>query len=97
MNQGKDAANKCVSKGNLSKEAIDKVYENLTSISDLSLQISFATEQQSIASQDISRNIITISELSNSNFEQVNIVDNESQEIGNKAKHLASLGKSFIK
>jgi aerotaxis receptor len=96
MSQGKDSADDCVAKATQAHEVVDKVYQSITDISDLAIQISTASEEQSMVSQEISRNIINISDASQNNLHQANTVESETQEITLRANALASLGQAFI-
>jgi aerotaxis receptor len=95
MNKGKDSADHCVEKATQAHEVVDKVYKSITDISDLATQISTASEEQSMVSQEISRNIINISDASQNNLLQANTVETETEEITNRANSLGSLGQAF--
>jgi aerotaxis receptor len=95
MAQGKDSADHCVEEASGARDLVNKVYELLTDISDLTIQISTASEEQSMVSQEISRNIINISDASQDNLQQVNTVESETTEIQNRASVLGSLGQTF--
>ena len=95
MNQGKDAAEDCVQETNKTRDIVMKVYDDVSMIADLAAQISTASEEQSMVSQEISRNITNINDASKINLEQANIVEYESDNIEKRAKSLASLGLTF--
>lgn len=95
MSQGKESALACVEDTRQTQEVVAKVYGAITDISDLALQISTAAEQQSATSQEISKNIINISEHSASNLDQANIVDSESAEMEKRTAELGSISLSF--
>jgi PAS domain S-box-containing protein len=95
MAKGKDSADECVEKASGARDVVNKVYALLTDISDLTLQISSASEEQSMVSQEISRNIINISDASQDNLQQVNTVENETDKIRSRANGLGSLAKAF--
>jgi aerotaxis receptor len=95
METGKNAAESCVRETRQAQEIVSKVYTAVTDISDLATQISTAAEEQSMVSQEISRNIFNISEASSQNLEQVGHVELESESIDERSKSLASLGLSF--
>ncbi|KXI27048.1 methyl-accepting chemotaxis protein [Paraglaciecola hydrolytica] len=95
MNKGKDAAQDCVKETSQTRDLVFKVYDEVSMISDLAAQISTASEEQSMVSQEISRNITNINDASKKNLEQANIVENESNNIEKRAKSLASLGLTF--
>ncbi|MFT5852158.1 MAG: aerotaxis receptor [Colwellia sp.] len=95
MNKGKDSADYCVAEATQAHEIVDKVYKSISDISDLAIQISTASEEQSRVSQEISRNIINISDASQNNLHQANIVETETEQITMRSNSLGSLGQAF--
>jgi aerotaxis receptor len=95
MTKGKESADSCVEKATEAHSVVDKVYESITDISDLAIQISTASEEQSMVSQEISRNIINISDASQNNLIQANTVESETLDIKTRANSLAALGQAF--
>lgn len=95
MAQGKEAAESCVAETQQTQDVVNQVYSAITDISDLAMQISTAAEEQSSVSQDISRNIVNISEASNDNLQQAEIVEQEADKIKQRTDNMASLGLSF--
>lgn len=95
MTQGKESADSCVEKATEAHAVVDKVYSLITDISDLAIQISTASEEQSMVSQEISRNIINISDASQNNLHQANTVENETMNIKTRAASLGALGQAF--
>jgi aerotaxis receptor len=95
MAQGKDDADECVADTSKTRDLVSHVYDEVTAIADLAIEISTASEQQSMVAQEIGRNITNISDVSKSNLEQANIVETESKRIEQRAQNLASLGLTF--
>ena len=95
MHKGKEAAEDCVADTSQTRDLVFKVYDDVTMISDLAAQISTAAEEQSMVSQEISRNVSNINDASLANLEQANIVEEESNKIQQRAQKLASLGLTF--
>ncbi|MFT5760111.1 MAG: aerotaxis receptor [Alteromonadaceae bacterium] len=95
MTKGKESAESCVEKATEAHEIVDKVYSLITDISDLAIQISTASEEQSMVSQEISRNIVNISDASQQNLIQANTVQNETADIKARANSLGALGQAF--
>ncbi|MFT4924667.1 MAG: aerotaxis receptor [Phenylobacterium sp.] len=95
MEKGKRAADDCVSQARESQEVVTGIFNAITDISDLTIQISTAAEEQSMVSQEISRNITNISEASQHNLTQAQIVEDESVGMDGKTTALAGLGKTF--
>jgi aerotaxis receptor len=95
MNKGKVSADDCVTKATQAHGVVDKVYTSISDISDLTTQISTASEEQSMVSQEISRNITNISDASQNNLLQANAVEAETDKITVRANYLSSLGHAF--
>lgn len=97
MKAGKETAENCISKSSISKNSIDSLYEHLSFISELSTQISVASEEQGAVSKEISNNIIKIKEASESNLSEAEKVEDISMSLLTNSDKLSSLGKSFNK
>jgi aerotaxis receptor len=95
MAKGKDDADECVEETAKTRDLVSHVYDEVTAIADLAIEISTASEQQSMVAQEIGRNITNISDASENNLQQANIVEVESKKIEERAKSLASLGFTF--
>jgi aerotaxis receptor len=95
MLKGKESAEECVLDTENTRGLVNKVYEQVTEISDLANQISVASEQQSVVSKEISTNIVNISDASTSNLQQADIVAQESNNIEIRTKALNALGTTF--
>ncbi len=95
MHKGKEMADECVEDTNTSRDIVFKVYDEVSMIADLTAQISTASEQQSVVSNEISQNIIRINTISNSNLEQANIVSQEAADIEERTKVLRSMMLTF--
>ncbi|MDP5030947.1 MAG: methyl-accepting chemotaxis protein [Paraglaciecola sp.] len=95
MHTGKDAAEDCVKETSETRNLVFKVYDDVSIIADLAAQISTASEEQSMVSQEISRNLTNINDASKINLEQANIVEHESNVMEKRADSLASLGLTF--
>jgi aerotaxis receptor len=95
MLKGKESAEECVVDTENTRALVHKVYEQVSEISDLTNQISVASEEQSVVSREISSNIVNISDASTGNLEQADIVAQESNNIDTRAKALVALGTTF--
>lgn len=95
MRQGKEAADNCVTETHKTQEMVNQVYSAVSDISNLTIQISAAAEEQSTVSQEISRNILNISEASQNNLIQAEEVEKESQRLAKHSEYLASLSQTF--
>jgi aerotaxis receptor len=93
--EGKVAADECVADTENTRDIVNQVYEVVSEISDLATQISVASEQQSAVSQDVSRNIVNVNEISLKNLQQAERVEAEATKIEERSKALSGLGKAF--
>ncbi|MDU0354452.1 methyl-accepting chemotaxis protein [Paraglaciecola aquimarina] len=93
--EGKEAADECVSDTENTKDIVNQVYSVVSEIADITTQISVASEQQSTVSQEISRNILNVNEISQNNLRQAETVEEESEKIEQRSEVLAGLGKTF--
>lgn len=95
MNAGKEAANLCVEQAHIANSEVSAVYSVISEISDLTVQISAAAEEQSIVSNKISNNILNISNASQENLHQATSVNTDSEEIKIQTEKLVSLVSTF--
>jgi aerotaxis receptor len=95
MQKGKETADNCVSETATTRDIVFKVYDEVSGISDLAIQISVASEQQSMVSKEISKNIVNINEAANRNLQQAEVVNSESAVIDDRAKALSSMALAF--
>lgn len=95
MKEGEKSAQDCLQDTLKTQELVANVFNAMSEISDLSTQVSTATEEQNMVSKEISQNIVNISDASQSNLEQAQEVENISENIAKSAEQLASLGLSF--
>lgn len=95
MLNGKEAAERCVSDAANSQQRVSDLNQSIDAISDLSIQIAAASEQQSLVSQEIAKNVVNIHEAANDNLKQASAVSADSSDINEKVKKLASLGDTF--
>jgi len=95
MAQGKIAAELCVDETREMQNVVNKVYDDVSDIADLTTQISVATEQQSLVAQSIGENIVNISDASQDNLKEVGKIELEAIGISARSKKLASMGQTF--
>lgn len=93
--EGKTAADECVSDTEKTRDIVNRVYEVVTDISDLAIQIAEASKEQSAVSQDVSRNIVNVNDISKNNLQLAERVESEASKIEEKANSLSGLGKTF--
>ncbi|WP_199611534.1 methyl-accepting chemotaxis protein [Flocculibacter collagenilyticus] len=95
MQIGKESAEQCVADTKSTQSIVNKVYQSITDIADLATQISTASEQQNLVSQEISQNIMNINDASQENLTQAERVEEEAELIRVRTEALAGLGKTF--
>ncbi|TFH89424.1 methyl-accepting chemotaxis protein [Vibrio ouci] len=95
MESGKEAAESCVRETQQTEALVTKVYDTISDISDLTMQISTAAEQQNMVSQEITRNIANIRQASENNLAQAKGVEDQAGVIKHQSHSLASLTLSF--
>jgi len=95
MQQGKQAADNCVTETEISQQIVQQVYRSITDIADLATQIATASNQQNMVAQEINQNIVNISDASQHNLQQTQLVEIEAKAIKHRSKSLAELGLTF--
>lgn len=95
MEAGNKAAESCVTETKQTQQVVFEVYDAITDISQLAGLIATAAEQQLQVSQEISRNVINISEVSQDNLGQAELVEVESNILEERADKLSGLALSF--
>jgi len=97
MLKGKDAADECVNETTATRDIVFKVYDEVSSISDLTIQISAASKEQNMVAKEISKNIMNINDVANKSLQQAQTVGEESAVIDERAKVLSSMALAFGK
>ncbi|MGY5453228.1 methyl-accepting chemotaxis protein [Agarivorans sp. MS3-6] len=75
--------------------AMEEIQGIITQISDMSSQIAAAAEEQQATGAEISSNLNRISDISDENYESIEIVTSTSEELGELAQQQDSLVKRF--
>jgi aerotaxis receptor len=95
MQQGKEAAQQCLSETQGAVDIINNVYEDVAIIADYATQISTAAEEQSVVAEEISRNVMNVNQEADNNLILAEDVSKQSDRITERSKALASLPLSF--
>lgn len=95
MAKGKETADACVKNAEESQAIVGKVSGGISAIADLTIQISTAAEEQSMVSEEISRNIVNISDASQNNLIQAGRVSAVGDDLVKGVAKLNSLGLAF--
>lgn len=95
MEKGNEAAKSCLDETRRTQGIVNLVNDELNEISDLTMQISTASEEQSMVSQEIARSIANINDASQDNLQQAGFVETEADGIQSRTSKLAGLGHTF--
>jgi aerotaxis receptor len=95
MEKGNQAAESCLSETRRTQDIVNLVNHELNEIADLATQISTASEEQSMVSAEISKNITNINDASQDNLHQAGLVEDEADDIRVRTSKLSSLGLTF--
>lgn len=88
MKQGQDQVHSTVNMANLTGEALTSIGEAIIMIRDMNTQVATATEQQAAVSQEITSNVVNISEVSRSSAEAMEQLSTSSQELTKMAQKM---------
>ncbi|BBL90651.1 aerotaxis receptor Aer [Vibrio rotiferianus] len=95
MQHGHQVAQECALDAEQAQRTVDEIYNSVTQISDLGIQISTATEQQSVVATEIGQNVVNINQASQDNLMQASVVSKDTLEILDKANEMAAMGLTF--
>jgi aerotaxis receptor len=95
MAKGKEAAEACVTETTATRDIVFKVYDDVSTIANLTMQISAASEEQSMVSKEVTMNITSINEAANDNLLQSETVLSEAKFIEERTKALSALALAF--
>ena len=95
MTRGQDAAAKGVEKAKGAGESLDSITNAVNSITQMTTQIATAAEEQSAVSEEINRNVIRISELSEHTLSGTQMISASSNNVDESVTQLNNLVKQF--
>ncbi|WJG10041.1 PAS domain-containing methyl-accepting chemotaxis protein [Aliiglaciecola sp. LCG003] len=95
MQRGKDTAQTSLLATQDTLDIINKVYADVSIIADFATQISTAAEEQSLVSQEISRNVVNVNNEAEANLKLAENVAQQSDKISELSETLASMPLSF--
>jgi aerotaxis receptor len=95
MQKGQASAETCLLETQSTVEIINKVYNDVSLIADLATQISTAAEEQSMVSEEISRNIVNANQEAENNLALAADVAQQADNITERSEALASMPLSF--
>lgn len=95
MADGTDEMERTVQRASRAGESLSAIASAVSLISDMNTQIASATEEQMTVSQEISRNVVNISDVARSSEHSVQEVESASLELKQSAQRLAALVNEF--
>ena len=95
MADGTDEMQRTMTQAARAGESLGAIKMAVSLINDMNTQIASATEEQMAVSQEISRNVVNISDVAKSSAYSVQEVDKTSRELNDAAGRLASLVNEF--
>lgn len=95
MRQGEERAESGVEKAAMAGEALAEITRAVASINDMNTHIASAAEEQSAVSDEINRNISTISSVAEQNTESAEQTSRASEELAHLATELQTLVSQF--
>ena len=93
--QGQESAVHGVEEANNAGEVFNSMTKAVNTITSMTTQIATAAEEQSAVSEEINRNIISISNLSESTVEGSKLINNASMAIDEETIRLGNIVKQF--
>ncbi len=94
--KSRDRAESGIRKVSETSSALEGIYNNISSINDLNVQIATAAEQQSYAAEEINRNVLAVNDLAATSHEQAAQAAQASQELAKLASRLNQTVEKFI-
>ena len=95
MAEGTEEMERTVNEAEKAGGSLTAISTAVSLISEMNAQIATATEEQMSVSQEISRNVVSISEVAKSSEQSVEEVDQASTELNDVARRLASMVGEF--
>ncbi len=96
MKQGQDQVQSAVATAGHTSDALTSISDAIILIRDMNTQIAIATEEQSSVSQEISSNVVNISDVSRNSVEAMKQLSTSSQDLTNMAKKMDMQISQFI-
>lgn len=87
MGEGKTKAQATVDQSAAAGQALERISQAVATINDMNSQIACAAEEQSVVTEDIHRNVITISDISESSSKsghQTALASNQLESLANE-------------
>ncbi len=94
MEENINTSNACLASGEQAKESEVLIYEQMVSISDLTNQVSAASEQQSVVAEEVNRNVQRVSDLAQELVDS-DVVANNIELLNEQSIKLKELANTF--
>ena len=91
MQESRAAADESVSHATQAEEALIAIAKNLTTASDMSIQIATAAEEQTAVSEEINRNIVNISDNARDTLDGTHRVNTRNSELKDNIVNLRNM------
>lgn len=95
MENGQEVATQAVKKAGSAGESLDAITNAVNTITQMSTQIATAAEEQSAVSEEINRNVIHISELSEQTLNGSHMISSTSNNVDQEVIRLENMVKQF--
>ena len=95
MQSSHGQAQQCVEQGKILTETLMAIAESVTIINDMNHQIAVAAEEQSAVAEEINRNMVSISQLTNTTSEETKRVAHASNTLDHLSEQLSSIVMKF--
>jgi len=91
----KDNAEECSANTLTIKQAIENIMKSVSAVGDMTAQIATATEEQSVVSEQMNKQIIDIDNISKDNADLCNKVSSSGESVNNSAQDIETLSTTF--
>ena len=95
MLTSKDKAEQCTYESIQAKQAMDQIMDRMNETSDITAQIATATEEQSVAANQVTQSVHTIDDISRKNTDISQKVNTNGVNVNNCANEINSLSTTF--
>ena len=95
INNGQETASQCVTQASSAGESLENITAVMNTISQMTMQIATASEEQSYVSEEINKNIIRIRELSEQTVKDTGMITELTADVGGQASKLDNVVKQF--
>merc|ERR1712000_407512 len=93
--KSRERAESGIEKVRAASNALQQIYQNINSISDMNTQIATAAEQQSYAADEINRNVVRVNELAETSREQAGDAAQASRALAELSTRLNNIVEKF--